>query len=226
MNAKAAVVSGAKILSLLFVALGLLSGGREIHAADMPRPTLTGTVVDAEGKPLAGATIFISTAAPKVGAGVLCPSCYPDCRKQTTSDAAGQFTIPSLDPELRFQLLVVAKEHQPKFVDKVDPAEKPIQVTVKPRSGGETPEKRLTGRVLDPDGKPVAGAVVNIRGVTRGESTQFGGNKDIDPLAVTDERGEFVINGQTAFEAAGVDVVARGFAKGIFQSLATGGKIH
>jgi peroxiredoxin/protocatechuate 3,4-dioxygenase beta subunit len=226
MNSKSLVASWPAFFQIIVLALGGLGSGPATRAADMPRPTLTGAVMDAEGKPLAGATIFISTAAPKVGAGVLCPSCYPDCRKQTTSDAAGQFTIPDLDPELRFQILVVAKEHQPKFVDKVDPAEKPLKVTVKPRSGGETPAKRLAGRVLDPDGKPVAGAVVNIRGVTRGESTQFGGNKDIDPLAVTDERGEFVINGQTTFEAAGVDVVARGFAKGIFQSLATGGKVH
>ena len=226
MNSKSSVASWVAFLQIIVIALGWLGSGPATRAADPARPTLTGTVVDAEGQPLSNATIFISTAAPKVGAGVLCPSCYADCRKQTTSDAAGQFTIPSLDPELRFQILVVAKDHQPKFVDKVDPAEQPLKVTLKPRSGGETPDQRLAGRVLDPDGKPIAAAVVNIRGVTRGESTQFGGNKDIDPLAVTDERGEFVINGQTTFEAAGVDVVARGFAKGIFQSLATGGKVH
>lgn len=215
-----------KLFQISLIAFSLLGGGWKTRAADPARPTLTGTVVDAEGKPLSNATIFISTAAPKVGAGVLCPSCYADCRKQTTSDAAGQFTIPSLDPELRFQILVVAPEHQPKFVDKVDPAEKPIKVTLKPRAGGATPNQRLVGRVVDPDGSPVAGAVVNIRGVTRGESTRFGGNKDIDPLAVTDGQGEFVINGQDAFDAAGVDVVARGFAKGIFQRLETGGKVH
>ncbi|MGC3957250.1 MAG: redoxin domain-containing protein [Verrucomicrobiota bacterium] len=222
MNSKPWVVSGVVILLIMLITLG----GLATRAADTPRPTLSGAIVDAAGKPLSNAAIFIYTAAPKVGAGVLCPSCYADCRKQTTSDTAGQFTIPSLDPELRFQILVVAKDHQPKFVDKVDPAEKPIKVTLKPRTGGETSDKRLAGRVTDSDGKPVASAVVNIRGVTRSESTQYGGNKDIDPLAVTDERGDFVINGQTAFEAAGVDVVARGFAKGIFHSLATGGKIH
>ncbi len=195
-------------------------------AAVPARPDLTGTVLDATGNPLPGATIFIATAGPKVGAGVLCPSCYPDCLKQTTSDSAGQFTIPSLDPDLRFQVLVVAKNHQPQYVEKVDPAERPISVTLKPQTGGETPQQRLAGRVVAADGKPVAGAVVNIRGVTRSQSTRYGGNKDIDPLAVTDDDGQFVINGQTAFDAAGVDVVARSFAKGIFSSLATGGKIH
>jgi peroxiredoxin/protocatechuate 3,4-dioxygenase beta subunit len=226
MNSRQSAVFGVAFFQITFIALGLLGGGRETRAADSPRPTLTGTIMDAAGKPLSGATIFISTAAPKVGVGVLCPSCYADCRKQTTSDTAGQFTISSLDPDLRFQLLVVAKDHQPKFVAKVDPAEEPIKVTLKPRTGGETPDKRLAGRVIGPEGEPIAGAVVNIRGVTRGESTRFGGNTDIDPLAVSDERGEFVINGQTTFEAAGVDVVARGFAKGIFQRLSTGDKVH
>jgi peroxiredoxin/protocatechuate 3,4-dioxygenase beta subunit len=222
MNSKPWVVSGVAFLQIIL----LMLGGRVTRAADASRPTLTGTVMDAEGQPLSNATIFISTAAPKVGSGVLCPSCYPDCRKQTTSDAAGQFTLSSLDPDLRFELLVVAQHHQPKFVAKVDPAEQPIKVTLKPRTGGETPDQRLAGRVLGPEGEPIAGAVVNVRGVTRGESTRFGGNKDIDPLAVTDERGEFVLNGQTKFDAAGVDVVARGFAKGIFQRLTTGDKVH
>jgi hypothetical protein len=34
-------------------------------------PTMTGTVCDEAGKPLSGASIFISTAAPRKGVGVL-----------------------------------------------------------------------------------------------------------------------------------------------------------
>ena len=211
---------------VLILWLALLGGWIDALAEDFQRPNLNGTVVDAEGKAISGASVFIATAGPKMGAGVLCPSCYADCRKKTESNKDGEFTIPSLDPDLRFQVLVVAKGFQPKFVDKIDPAEKAIRVGLKPRVGGETPDKRVAGRVVDADGTPVAGAVVNIRGVTRGESTRFGGNADIDPLAVTDEKGEFVVNGQTAFAAIGVDVEARGFAKGIFQSLASGGTVH
>jgi hypothetical protein len=35
------------------------------------RPNLTGIVQDDKGKPLAGATVFISTAGPRQGVGVL-----------------------------------------------------------------------------------------------------------------------------------------------------------
>jgi hypothetical protein len=36
-----------------------------------PRPSLTGTVRDDRGRPLAKATVFIRTAAPRKGVGVL-----------------------------------------------------------------------------------------------------------------------------------------------------------
>lgn len=195
-------------------------------AQDHARPDLTGRILNEQGEPVAGATVFIYTAAPKKGAGILCPSCYADCRKQTTTDAKGEFTIPSLDPELTFQVLAVSPAYQPRFVSKVDPAEKALAINLKRQTGGESPDQRLSGRVVDPDGKPIMGAVVSIRGVSRGQSTRFGGNSDIDPVAVSDAAGEFVINGQTAFDAAGVDVVARGFAKRVFQKLATGDMHH
>jgi hypothetical protein len=40
-------------------------------AADPAKPTLTGVVQDDKGQPLAKATVFIRTAAPKKGVGVL-----------------------------------------------------------------------------------------------------------------------------------------------------------
>jgi peroxiredoxin/uncharacterized GH25 family protein len=195
-------------------------------ADDAGRPNLTGIVRDRSAQPLRDATVFIYTAGPKEGTGVLCPSCYADCRKRAKTDVEGRFTIEELDPSLLFRVLVVAKGHQPEFVAKVDPAEKPIEVSLKPISGGDTPEKRAHGIVLDDEGKPISGAVVSIRGVSRGNSTRFGGNKEVDPVAVTDDAGEFAINSTEPFEAVGVDVEAAGFAKGIFQKLATRGEVH
>ena len=200
-----------------------------LSAADTdakPRHDLSGTVQNQEAQPIRNATVFIYTAGPKEGPGVLCPFCYADCRKRATTDASGKFTIESLDPDLLFRVLVVAADCQPTFVSKVDPAVKPILVKLKPTRHGETSDKRLQGRVVDLDGKPIAGAVINIRSVTRAESTRFGGNYDVDPLAVSDDSGSFVINSTNSFDAAGVDVEARGYAKAVFQSLATGDAIH
>ena len=199
----------------------LLSGPRNASGAEelnVRRPDLAGVVRDQDGKPLGGASVFIYTAGPKEGVGILCPSCYADCRKRTATDKEGRFKIESLDPTLLFRVLVVAKGHRPEFVSKINPAAKPIAVTLKPNRGEESPDRQVKGRVVDADGKPIPGAVVGIRGVSRGQSTRFGGNDDIDQVAVTNDEGLFLINGKTSFDAVGVEVEARGCAKGVFST--------
>lgn len=194
--------------------------------ADSPRPDLVGTVKDELAHPVGNARVFIYTAGPKEGAGILCPSCYADCRKRAITDADGHFKIEALDPALIFRILVVAQGSRPQFVTNIDPVLKPIEVTLHPAASGLKPDEQAKGRVLDAAGKPISGAVVSIRGVTRGQSTQFGGNDDLDQVAVTDDDGRFVINGDAKFDAVGVDVEARGFAKGVFAALTTGGAVH
>ena len=145
-------------------------------------PDLTGVVKTSSGDALANARIFIYTAGPKEGAGILCPSCYADCRKRATSDSSGNFKIPELDPTLVFRVLVAAPGYQPTFVTGVDPAKGPIEAKLKSVSANDSPDRQMRGRVVDFAGKPIAGAVVEIRGVSRGTSTRFGGNDDVDPL--------------------------------------------
>ncbi|MEI8288319.1 MAG: redoxin domain-containing protein [Verrucomicrobiota bacterium] len=190
------------------------------------RPDLTGTVQTKTGEPVQ-ATVFIATAGPKEGTSPFCPSCYPDCQKSAKTDAAGKFVIKSLDSQLRFQILAVATGFKPVYVKQVDPAKGPITATMSPiELAGAAPGNCLHGRVIDTDNKPVAGAVVNLRGVTRGQSTQFGGNAEVDQVAVSDTNGVFLITSRKPFDSAGVDVEARGLAKGIFQNLATGSEVH
>jgi peroxiredoxin/protocatechuate 3,4-dioxygenase beta subunit len=204
------------------------SADQEANTKDQPgaRPDLTGVVKDNEGKPLPQASVFIYTAGPKEGTSIFCPSCYADCRKHATADADGRFKIEALDPSLLFRVLVVAKGKQPKFVAKVDPAVKAIEVALKPAKQGLQPNQQMKGRVVDSEHKPILGAVVSIRGVVRGEGTRYGANEDIDQVAVSDDDGQFAINGEKSFDAVGVEVEARGYAKGIFKPLGTGEKVH
>jgi peroxiredoxin/uncharacterized GH25 family protein len=190
------------------------------------RPTLRGVILDDEAKPVKGARVFIFTAAPKEGVGVLCPSCYPDCQKQALTDAEGQFKIESLDPTLLFRVLAVFPGHKPEFANKVDPAVNELNLHLQNRLERISPTQQVKGRVMNKEGKPISGAVVSIRGITRGESTRFGGNNDVDQLAVSAEDGTFVIQSEKDFDAAGVDVEARGYAKGVFTRLTTGGAVH
>jgi beta-lactamase regulating signal transducer with metallopeptidase domain/peroxiredoxin len=89
-----------------------------------------------------------------------------------------------------------------------------------------SPDRQMKGRVVDKTGKPIADAVVKIRGVTRGGTTQFRANNDVDQRALTGADGTFVIDGQYKFDAVGVDVEAPGFARGVFRKLATGENVH
>src|SRR5687767_1504387 len=140
------------LVAILCLVLALEAA--HIKAAETAaRPTLTGTVKGQSEDPLRDAIVFIYTAGPKEGVGILCPSCYSDCRKRAKTDGAGKFAIESLDPTLRFRILVVAKGYQPEFVANVDPAEKPVEVTLEPIVGGDTPKKRVRGIVVNSDGE-------------------------------------------------------------------------
>ena len=196
--------------------------------ADRARPNLEGHV-QARGKPVPDATVFIFTAGPKVGTSTFCPSCYADCRKSAKTDAEGKFKIESLDPKLIFRILAVAKGFAPKFESKVDPDEGPVYVTLKAVDlAGVTPDRSLRGRVVDTDGKPVLGAVVESHGVRRKDDsgTMWGQLPGVDPLAVTDESGEFLLTAIDPFVSLDVRVQARTFANKQFSNLTSGTAQH
>ncbi len=90
------------------------------------RPALVGKVTDQDGKPLAGVRVDISTAAPKVGSGIFCPSCYLDCGKWATTNEAGEFELKELDSTLKFRLLIASPGRVTAQTDLVDPQEGPV----------------------------------------------------------------------------------------------------
>src|SRR5678816_1457699 len=130
-------------LVLLIAALTVLAPAQTEQNPSPARADLAGTVKDNDGKPISQASVFIYTAGPKEGTGILCPSCYADCRKHTTTDSNGRFKIESLDPMLLFRILVVAKGKEPKFVPKVDPATKPLDVALKPAREGLKADQQM-----------------------------------------------------------------------------------
>jgi len=159
------------------------------------RATLTGKVTDAAGKPLERATVMVYHAGVKQGYSTFCPSCYTDCGKRAITDASGAFTISGLSRDLWFELLVVRDGYTPTFVKKVDPLKGPAAtaaLTVRPRVGD--PSRVVRGRVLDSHG-PVRDAVVEPEGllVGPGPGTIYGTPEGLDPVAVTNEKGEFEI---------------------------------
>jgi beta-lactamase regulating signal transducer with metallopeptidase domain len=192
------------------------------------RSDLTGVVTAKGGAALpARATVFIATAAPKTGTSTFCPSCYADCAKRAQTDARGSFTLKALDPQLAFQVLAVAKGFKPKYVEHVDPVKgAPVKIELEPvESADATPDRCLRGRVVNAAGQPIEGAVVDMRGIESEGGGSWGALPGIDPLAVTDEKGDFLITAQKPFDMMTVKVSARTMADRIFRQLPPG-KAH
>jgi hypothetical protein len=182
-------------------------------------PDLDGRVVDGSGLPVAGARVLIDSAAVRRGTSPICPSCYLDCRKSAETDRDGRFRIASVDPELLFNVLVVADGFRPTFAMKSDPAKSPIAISLAPFDPGKfAPKCILRGVVLDPDGKPLVGARVTPQGFSTEAFSGFG--PDIfDPVAVTNLQGEFVLTSKSPIHHADLRVEGNGVAPRIVPGL-------
>ena len=176
---------------------------------------LEGVVMNRDGDPVTNALVFVYTAAPREGPGVTCPSCYPDCGKRARTGAGGEFAISNMNSELIYRLLVWAKGYRPEFVKDADPLFGSVEAYLRPLRLADVPEEnRVIGKIIDPWGRPVAGATLDIDGVRRGNSSSWGGTSSrVDPLSVTDENGEFFINCTNDVSAVNATIEGRALAK-------------
>ena len=219
--------AGAAILAVVAI-LGTLSGS----LASQLRPDLTGTIIcAATGKPVAGATVSIYTAGPRTGVSPYCPGCYADCAKMATTGNNGGFRIASLSPALIFRVLVVSSRFAPTFDDKVDPFKGAIKVSMNRATLDISSPLVVHGRVVDESGNPVVGATISPQGVHYvmpigadggGITGQFGGDLGVDPLAVTDAKGDFALRTRGRIASVVAQISARGFATQTRNDLAPG----
>ena len=219
----AGMITGVLLVSSLSVA--------EADKPDADGPNLTGQVTDGEGEPLRDARVVIYSADVKEGTSPFCPTCYVDCGKRDVTDNSGRFRIENLDPSLLFRVLVVGKGYQPKFVEEVDPLGGALAITLdQPKPRSVKPTRQITGRVVDSEGGPIPNAIVEVTATHEdlpGDgSRHWGGAMDgLDPLAVTDQHGEFRLTSSKDFMSANVQVEAIRFAKRKVK-LETGTKRH
>ena len=181
---------------VLFAALLLLLPATA-HAA---AAQISGNVVGANDKPLA-ADVFIYTASPREGVRTICGWCCRDCTRKVAADAKGQFLLREVDPFLRYRLLVVAKNYEPAFAD--TNADQPVTVQLRSRADLK-PELLVRGTVVDGDGQPVLGAIVEpIHAAPKGAA---------ESLSITDGAGEFAVRVRNAGAVVDVRVRGRDFA--------------
>lgn len=183
------------------------------HAAE-----ITGRIVDDAGAPIANALIHVYEARPRIGVSSVCPSCYRDCGKKEPSAQNGEFRITNVDDELVFRLLAVAEGYEPAFAAKVDPRGGAVTIAMKKR---DLDGLLVRGKVVDDEGKIVVGATVTPQAVRQKNRTGYGQIPGVDPLSITNERGEFALRvpPDTTLD---VRVKARNFAAKIEESIAPG----
>ena len=139
---------------------------------------LTLAFADEAGQPITGANVTASTWAGGSGFGL---SKIPD------TDSTGQTVIRNIDPERRHSFSVTAPGFQ-----KLDvPAalltyEAPLQFQL-------TRAQVASGKVLGPDGMPLAGATLRKLRTRRFQHTDHSG-MGRPPMATTNEHGEFVLD--------------------------------
>jgi hypothetical protein len=191
-------------------------------AATASATDLTGTVVDAAAQPVAGAQIFVYAAYPKLGVSAFCPTCYRDCGKHQPADTAGAFRIEDLNGTLRFDVLAMADGYESALVNRFDPSSGPLKVRLTRRSAEEA-VRLVSGRVLDPAGKPVPGAVVTTLGYHRGDGViVYGNSPGVEKLSVTNLNGEFSLRLASPSGKVDVRVQGRSLAKHVERALVPG----
>ena len=133
----------------------------------------------------------------------------------------GRFCLSRLDTTLLFRLLVLPPGRLPQFVDKVEPSDAALVVRIKDRP---RLDKRLLirGRVIDPAGNPIVGASVEPIGRMWPGRRSFGHLPVLDPVAISDQYGNFEISTKDTSGGYFLRVTARGFASRMVQNVRVG----
>jgi len=179
-------------------------------AADPPGMTLRGTVLDTQKRPVVGARVGIATAAPRVGQGLFCPSCYRDCAKSTTTNTHGHFEIRGLDPALKFTVLISEPGKKAQHTGFVDPFQDELKIVLQPLPANHSREHTVVAQVLNDGGHPIGGAFIDPFGVGT-SSSGWWGPVQVDPT-VSDEQGRFSLFLPPDYESIAVKITAAGYA--------------
>ncbi len=156
---------------------------------------LAGRVVDADGKPVAGAVVFTDAS-------------EPFGRDAIRSGPDGRFTVPGLDPddEVRVWVRQADRVNVPQ-VAKVN-APEPLTIRLSEAAG-----MRLAGRVVDAAGAAVPGAAVEVQSLRRNAGRRSrmwtGGRQE---LLTADADGRFRSSNLWVGDSYKLQVSADGFA--------------
>jgi len=195
------------LLMLLFCGQGDALSAQELQSVSSK---IVGQLSGPDGTPLAGARVDIATAAPKVGRGIFCPSCYLDCRKSATTDEHGRFHLNDLSKQLKFRLVVTAPSYKTLQTKLLDPAAGPVDLVLQSSPKNVDSSRVVSGVLKDTFGNPIVGALIAPHGGKTSKRRWWGKVKGVAP-SVSDSEGRFSILLPESMIALDVDVTQYGF---------------
>jgi hypothetical protein len=132
-------------------------------------------------------------ATPRSAEDVATPSVFPGVGKSYGTAEDGRFLLDELDRRLKYDIVVSAPSHKAQMLEDVPATtSQPIQCKLKAQPTGIDKDAMVSGRVLDDDGKPLAGALLRIFGEQSGNTHRFGGIANVDEAAVSADDGSFL----------------------------------
>lgn len=197
------------VVFLLLLSCGLGSAW-PVNQLKAQSSEITGQISTSDGTPLVGARIDIATAAPKVGRGLFCPSCYLDCRKSTTTDEEGEFHLKSLSEQLKFRLVISAPGYKTLQSKLLDPTAGPVNLILRDSPKDVDASRVVSGVIKDNLGNPLAGALIEPYGAKTAKRRWWGSVKDVD-AAVSDSQGKFAILLPESMLALDINITQHGF---------------
>jgi hypothetical protein len=193
-------------LTLAFTSWSVALWGHTAYGQGKELTVLRGRVLGTSAEPIPNARVDISTAVPKSGPSIFCPSCYLDCRKWAKTDESGRFEIKALDATLKFRLVVSAAGYKTMVTDLLTPDGTSFAFQLEARPKAIDRQRMVSGIVKNELGIPVSGALITPVAAINPQGLRAFYSKGMFP-AVSDAKGYFEID--LADETVGIDAEIR-----------------
>jgi Carboxypeptidase regulatory-like domain len=196
------------------------------------KPTFHGVVLTTNGVPITNATVTIKRVL--AGRGAVFVSDAPDCNRQAMTKADGTFAFDGLAEDAKIVVVITAPGYELEgfctgdwlngpqaglqgFWIGYPGAARPLKFMLRPSPAEANPQQTVYGRVVNGDGKPVAGAKILVHMLHTERDWHSGGG-----TAFTDQQGEFAFPPTENIIACDFTIEANGYVSRSFSEVPPG----
>ncbi len=190
------------------------------------KPTLHGVVLTTNSVPITNATVTIKRML--AGRGAVYVSDAPECNRQAMTKADGSFAFEGLAenakvvavvtaPGYELETVYTARDNLPAGFWSHPAAAQALEIKMLPAPAGDNPQQTVHGRVVNADGKPVAGATILVHMLHTERDWHSGGG-----TAFTDQQGKFAFRPRENIIACDFTIEADGCVSRSFSEVHPG----